>query len=125
MKKNIFFKFTSTQSNRVKKNFISLFSNFSFKILIQIIYPPLMLLTWGVENFGIWIFITAIPSTLAMLNLNFSYAARIEMTINNAKVKKKLVNINFHNGFGLVLMNMIIFTVHILSIITMILVLII
>ena len=111
MKKNLFFKFTQTQSKRVKKNFFSLFSNFSTQILVQIIYPPLMLLFWGIENFGIWIFITAIPSTLAMLNLNFSLAARIEMSINDAKNKKNLVNEIFHNGFGLILMNMVIFTI--------------
>ena len=111
MKKNLFFKFTQTQSKRVKKNFFALFSNFSTQILVQIIYPPLMLLFWGIENFGIWIFITAIPSTLAMLNLNFSLAAKIEMSINDAKNKKNLVNEIFHNGFGLILMNMVIFTI--------------
>ena len=85
MKKNLFFKFTQTQNKRVKKNFFALFSNFSTQILILFIYPPLMLLFWGIENFGIWIFITAIPSTLAMLNLNFSLAVKIEMSINDAK----------------------------------------
>ena len=54
MKKNLFFKFTQIQSERVKKNFFALFSNFSTQILVQIIYPPLMLLFWGIENFGIW-----------------------------------------------------------------------
>ena len=111
MKNNFFFKFTTEQKKRVKKNFVSLLSNLSSKLLIQIIYPPLMLLFWGVENFGIWIFVTAIPSTLTMFNLNFSLAAKIEMSINDAKNKKNLVNTTFHNGFGLILMNMIIFTI--------------
>ena len=87
MKKNLFFKFNQTQSKRVKKNFFALFSNFSTQILVQIIYPPLMLLFWGIENFGIWIFITAIPSTLSMLNLNFSLAVKIEMSINRKIIK--------------------------------------
>ena len=47
-----------------------------------------MIMFWGVENFGIWIFITAIPSTLSILNLNFSQAAKIEMTLNYSKNKK-------------------------------------
>ena len=111
MKNNFFFKFTTEQKKRVKKNFVSLLSNLSSKLLIQIIYPPLMLLFWGVENFGIWIFVTAIPSTLTMFNLNFSLAAKIEMSINDVKNKKNLVNTTFHNGFGLILMNMIIFTI--------------
>ena len=111
MKKNLFFKFTKIQSKRVKKNFFATFSNFSIQILIQIIYPPLMLFFWGIENFGIWVFITAIPSTLALLNVNFSSAAKVEMSINDAKNKKNLVNEIFHNGFGLILMNMTIFTI--------------
>ena len=54
-----------------------------------------MLLFWGIENFGIWIFITAIPSTLAMLNLNFSLAVKIEMSINFTKINvlRKTTNI--------------------------------
>ncbi len=111
MKKNLFFKFTQTQNKRVKKNFFALFTNFSTQMLIQIIYPPLMLWFWGIENFGIWIFITAIPSTFTMFNLNFSHAARVEMSVNDAKNKKNLVNEIFHNGFGLILMNMVIFTI--------------
>lgn len=110
MKNNISFKFTTQQKKRVKKNFISLLSNLSSKLLIQIIYPPLMLLFWGVDNFGIWVFVTAIPSTLTMFNLNFSLAAKTEMSINDAKNKKKLVNVIFQNGFGLIIINMIIFT---------------
>ena len=111
MRNNIFFKFTIEQKTRVKKNFFSLLSNLSSKLIIQIIFPPLMLLFWGVENFGIWIFVTAIPSTLTMFNLNFSLAAKVEMSINDAKNKKNLVNTVFNNGFGLILVNMLIFTI--------------
>ena len=111
MKKKIFFNFSYEQKNRIKNNFVSLLSNFSSKILIQILFPPLMIMFWGVENFGIWIFITAIPSTFSILNLNFSQAAKIEMTLNYSKNKKKLVNVNFHNGFALIIMNMFIFTI--------------
>ena len=111
MIKSLFSNFSLQQSLRIKKNFISFFSNFFSKIFVQIAYPPLMILIWGVENFGIWIFLTAIPSSLSVLNLNFSQAARVEMTLNNAKKNKKLVNINFQNGLGLIIMNMIIFTI--------------
>ena len=87
MIKSLFSNFSLQQSLRIKKNFISFFSNFFSKIFVQIAYPPLMILIWGVENFGIWIFLTAIPSSLSVLNLNFSQAARVEMTLNNAKKK--------------------------------------
>ncbi len=110
MKNNIFFNFSITQKKRVKKNFFSLFSNLSSKLLLQMMYPPLMLLFWGVDNFGIWLFITAIPSTLTMFNINFTQAAKIQMSINDSQNKRKLVNTIFSNGFGLIIINMIIFT---------------
>ena len=111
MKNNIFFNFSIAQKKRVKKNFFSLFSNLSSKLLLQIMYPPLMLLFWGVDNFGIWLFITAIPSTLTMFNINFTQAAKIQMSINDSQNNRKLVNIIFNNGFGLIIINMIIFTI--------------
>jgi len=111
MLKNNFFSFTSSQYARVKKNFISLLSNFSSKLLVQIFFPSLMIIVWGVKDYGIWIFVTALPSTFTFLNLHFSYAARIEMTINYARKNYKLLNSNFQNGFGLVIMNMLIYTI--------------
>ena len=114
IKANIF-NFTSTQFVRIKKNFISLLSNFTSKIFLQIFFPSLMIIVWGVESFGIWIFVTALPSTFTFLNLHFSYAARIEMTMNYAKKNFKLLNLNFQNGFGLVIMNMVIYTILCLS----------
>ena len=89
MKKNILFKFTSSQFSRIKKNFNSFFLNFSVQIIIQIFYLPLMLFFWGTENFGIWIFVTTIPSTLSVLNIDFTRAAKTEMSINNIRNKKK------------------------------------
>ena len=110
MLKNSFFNFSKLQFIRVRNNFFSLFSNFLSKLIIQLLFPFLMILIWGVENFGIWIFVTALPSTFTFLNLHFSYATRIEMTINNAKKNYKLLNSIFQNGFGLVIVNMLIYT---------------
>ena len=110
MIKNSFFTFSKHQFTRIKRNFFSLFVNFSSKLLTQLLFPPLMLLIWGVENFGIWIFVSALPSTFTFLNLHFSYATRIEMTINNAKKNYKLLNSTFQNGLGLVIVNMVIYT---------------
>ena len=76
MKKNILFKFSSSQFSRIKKNFNSLFLNFSVQIIIQIIYLSLMLFFLDTENFGIWIFVTTILSTLYVLNIDFTYAAK-------------------------------------------------
>ena len=44
-----------------------------------------MLFTWGVENFGVWLFLSSIPTTLAIFNINVSFASRTEMSVNFEK----------------------------------------
>jgi len=73
------FFFSKEQKKRILKNFTSLvFFNISLTIF-QILFPPLMIIIYGLENFGIWIFLTAIPATLAILNFNINDAARNEI----------------------------------------------
>ena len=93
----------------IYKNFFSFFSIFSIQTVIQILYPPAMIFTWGIENFGIWIFIISIPSLLTILNINFSSASRSEMSINFEKKKISHVNKIFQNTFCLVLLSTLFF----------------
>lgn len=109
--KNInFLNYTKSQYKRFTNNIISFFSVFSFQTIIQIIYPPAMLFAWGVENFGVWVFLSTIPTTLAVFNINVSFASRTEMSVNFEKKKYDEVSKIFCNSFFLVLFNMIIFS---------------
>jgi O-antigen/teichoic acid export membrane protein len=109
--KNInFLNYTKLQYKRFTNNIISFFSVFSFQTIIQIIYPPAMLFAWGVENFGVWVFLSTIPATLAVFNINVSFASRTEMSVNFEKKKYDEVSKIFCNSFFLVLFNMIIFS---------------
>ncbi|ARJ49529.1 hypothetical protein [Candidatus Pelagibacter sp. RS40] len=110
MKNTNFLNYTKLQYKRFTNNIISFFSVFSFQTLIQIVYPPAMLFTWGVENFGVWLFLSSIPTTLSIFNINVSFASRTEMSVNFEKKKYIEVNKIFCNSFFLVLFNMIIFT---------------
>ena len=58
------------QIKRVSKNFISLVTLNSSLTLSQILFPPLMITFYGLENFGIWVFLTALPSVLSVLNFD-------------------------------------------------------
>ena len=90
--------FSKEQKKRVSKNFTSLvFFNISVAIF-QIFFPPLMIIIYGLENFGIWIFLTAIPASLAILNFNINDAAKVEMSIYFNKNNKKKVNEVFNNS---------------------------
>jgi O-antigen/teichoic acid export membrane protein len=91
------FFFDKKKNERVFKNFTSLiFSNISLTVL-QILFPLLMIKAYGLENFGIWIFLTAIPATLSILNFNIGDAARVEMSINYNLNNEKKTNEIFNN----------------------------
>ena len=105
------FIFSDNQKQRLKKNISTQFGSVSVTFLIQFFYPPLMIVFWGVENFGIWILVTSIPATLNFLNINFSYAAQQEMTIFHTKKEFNKVNEIFQNNLLLIALNIILFTI--------------
>ena len=107
--KKFFIKFSKTQKERVKKNFFSKLNSEFLQIIIQFIYPPLMLLIWGVENFGLWIFFTSIPNLLLIFNLNFNTSVTQEMTFFYAKDNESKVEQIYQNGIALTLLNILIF----------------
>jgi len=77
------------QIKRLIKNFISDISLNIIGIITQLIFPPLMIMIYGLEGFGIWIFLTAIPSSLTIINLNINAAANTQMSIFYNKKNKK------------------------------------
>ena len=72
------------QKKRIKKNIFSGISSEMTQILTQISFTPLMIYFWGIENFGVWIFLLAIPNIFSIFNVNFNNAAINEMTIFNS-----------------------------------------
>ena len=96
--KGLFLSFSKKQSTRIYKNFTSQIVSNSSQTILQIIFPPLMIMVYGLENFGIWIFLTAIPSLLSILNFDLNAGARTEMSIYFNKNNKKKVNEIFNNS---------------------------
>ena len=74
-----YFNLSNIQAERFTLNLTSRSSLFFFKILIQILFPPLMIMTWGIENFGIWLFLLSLPALLSAANINFSASVQQEM----------------------------------------------
>ena len=89
------------QIKRIFKNFTSQISLNVSLTVFQILFPPLMIMIYGLENFGIWIFLTAIPSILAILNFDLNAAAKTEMSIYFNQNNKKKVNEIFNNSIVL------------------------
>ena len=96
---NSFFKnFSKKELDRIIKNVISQISLNSSLFLLQIIFPPLMIFIYGLNSFGIWIFLTAVPSTLSILNFNINSAAKTVMSILFNQNKERKVNEVFNNS---------------------------
>ena len=101
-----FFKFTKNQIERIKKNLFAKLTSEFLQILSQVLYPPLMILFWGVDKFGIWLFLISLTSIFTMFNFNFTEASLQEMSIYNQKKKYNKVNEIFQNTLGLIITNL-------------------
>jgi O-antigen/teichoic acid export membrane protein len=105
---NNFFILSKNQINRIKKNLLAKLTSESSQIVTQVLYPPLMILFWGLEQFGIWLFLISLTSMFSMLNFNFTDASLQEMSIYNNQKKYNKVNEIFQNTLGLIIINLLI-----------------
>ena len=105
---NNFFIFSKAQINRIKKNLFAKLTSESSQVTLQILYPPLMIYFWGLDKFGIWLFLISLTSMFSMLNFNFTDASLQEMSIYNNQKKFNKVNEIFQNTLGLVVINLLI-----------------
>ena len=85
------------QNVRVLKNLTSQISLNASSTIVQLLFPPLMILFYGLENFGIWIFLTTIPAALDIFNFNINIASQTEMSLyfnqnKNNEVQKVFIN---------------------------------
>lgn len=96
---------------RIKKNiFFGINSEF-FKIISQILFAPLMIFFWGVDKFGIWIFLISIPSIFTIFNINFNIATINEIIKCKSKKNFKKSNILFNNSIIFIILNSLVFSI--------------
>lgn len=90
---------------RIINNLISKISQTSSSVLVQLIFPPLMIIFYGLENFGIWVFLSALPLIFSTFNINLFEASKNEMSIyhNQNKIKKVQEIFNNSKFFTLIL----------------------
>ena len=111
---NSLFILNTKQKKRITKNIFSGLTTESIQIFIQIFFAPLMLFFWGMENFGIWIFLLSIPNIFLIFNINMADGVIQEITMCQSKGKIKKANQIFQNSIILVLFNTTIVTLLIL-----------
>ena len=111
LNKSLFFKINKYQNSRIKKNLFSGFSLDLIQIISQIFFAPLMIFFWGINNFGIWIFLVSIPNIILVFNLNFTDASIHELTKYRLQNKKRKANEIFQNLLALTLINIFFFSI--------------
>ena len=101
--------FSQSDLERFKKNLSSQFLLVVMRSSTQIIFVPFMILIWGTENFGIWVFLFSIPQSFNLLNLNIVEASKTEMIIGNYSKKKSYVKKIYANTFYFLNLNILFF----------------
>ena len=103
LKKNLIKFFGSNQYNNVKISSVAT----SIQVIIQIIFPPLMLIIWGTENYGRWIYLLAAFSLINIILLQITDVVRLEITNAFANKKYKYLKKIFYNSIFLYGINII------------------
>ena len=96
---NIKFLLDKNQKKRVIKNITSKSGLTMFAMVSQIIFPPLMIMTWGLNSFGTWVFLIAIMQGATIFNINISGPVSNRMSILYNQKKLKDLNIIYSNFF--------------------------
>lgn len=81
-------------------------------LAVQIITIPFLIYFWGVELFGVWLILTAIPTYLALSDFGFTFIAKNDMSIHVSAGDKKQALVTFQSIF--ILLIIICFTLAIL-----------
>ena len=98
------------QKRRVIKNITSKSGLTMFAMVSQIIFPPLIIMTWGLNNFGMWVFLIAIMQGAAVLNINISGPVTNRMAILFNQKKLNDINKIYSNFFIIIILNILIYT---------------
>lgn len=75
-------------NKKLLNNIKAYLSVFAFQIIIQVIFPPLMILIWGTNYYGLIIFLISVPTSLSFLIINFITPSRQYMA--KVHLKKKI-----------------------------------
>ena len=93
-------------NKRLKKNFsyvqLQNVKSYSFvmfaQIIIQIFFPPIILMIWGIKNYGAWIYLFSFISVASLALIPVTEVVRLEMTKAYANKEYKYANDIFFNS---------------------------
>ena len=98
-----YFNLSNIKKKRLTLNLTSQSVNLSIRIIAQFLFPPLMIFAWGLENFGIWLFLLSLPNLLSLINFNFLESAKQDMVYFYSQEDSEKVKAIFQSSFFLTL----------------------
>lgn len=69
---------------------------------IQLISVPALVAAWGIEDYGVWLMLSTIPTYLALSDFGFSQAATADMTMKIARGERESALITFQSLWCLI-----------------------
>lgn len=75
---------SSLVPSRLKRTLFSVFCGRGLVVLRQLLLIPIMLRAWGVEYYGAWLVLSAIPSFLTLSNLGLGTSACMKIAVDVA-----------------------------------------
>ena len=94
--------------SRVKNNSKAYLIEFLSVTVLKLLIIPIMIKAWGLNTYGVWIFLMSIPLTLSLVNIDVIDATRQELTLKHNKSAKFLSNL-FSNSIACTFLNLLIF----------------
>jgi O-antigen/teichoic acid export membrane protein len=78
-------------------NIVASFGSIFWRIIIQLLLPPVLLVIWGPARYGEWLLITSIPMFLAIADFGFTDAASADMTMEIARDNREQTIVIFQS----------------------------
>lgn len=76
-------------------------SNQAVTVATQLVMVPVLLSAWGVERYGAWLLLSAIPTYLTLTDFGFTAIAKNEMTMSVARGQRDAALRTYHSIFAL------------------------
>jgi O-antigen/teichoic acid export membrane protein len=78
-----------TSARRISKTVAAQMYNQILVVAQQLLLAPLLVRAWGIETYGVWLLLSAIPNYLSVSDFGFTMVAKNEMTIRLARKEQE------------------------------------
>ena len=100
--------------SKLKKNILYKFFSFTERFFTQLLFPSLMIMYWGKDNYSYWLFFLSIPMFFSMIQFTTTDAIRNKMSLIEKENNISKLNILYQNSIFINFINILILSLIIL-----------